>query len=116
MLRPVETFTAIQPRGNMVLMEDVQTAKETSGGLALPDSYTEGPARCRVLAVGPGNRTPQGDGFVGIGLKPGDIVGHSATSALTFNFQGRKLTLMNANSVVCVFDEAQIQNQIRVAK
>ena len=114
--RPVENFTAIMPRGNMVLVEPIKGVQRSEGGIELPDSYSEGPDRVRIVAVGTGNRKRDGDGFMGIGLKPGDIVGHSAKVMVNVSFGSRQLLLVNADSIVCVFDEAQIANSIKIVK
>lgn len=116
MLNPREDFTAIKPRGNMILAEAVGGPKCTEAGIELPDGYEEGPPRLRILAVGPGNRTRDGKGFIGTGLNPGDIVGHGASTAVGVMFNGRPLMLLNADAIICVFDEKQIQSQIKVVQ
>lgn len=112
----MEEFTAIKPRGNMILAEEVVGPKTTEAGLELPEGYDDGPQRWRVISVGPGNRNKDGDGHIPIGLKPGDIVGLGATKVILIRFNGRSLALLNADYVVCEFDEEQISQQIRVVK
>jgi chaperonin GroES len=102
----MEEFTAIKPRGNMVLVEQVHD-NVTPGGIELPAGALEGPARVRVIATGPGNRTPDGK-FLGTGLKPGDLVGHFVKAAPGMRFGNRQFILFNADSILCVFDEEQM--------
>ena len=50
----------LQPLGDRVVIERDESEDVTSGGIVLPDSAQDAPARGRVLAVGDGKLTRDG--------------------------------------------------------
>jgi chaperonin GroES len=51
----------LQPLGDRLIVEVLEEEETTVGGIVLPDSAREKPQRGKVLAVGPGSRTDQGE-------------------------------------------------------
>lgn len=49
-----ETQTKIKPLGDRVVLEVIDQAEQTSGGIYLPEAAREKPQMALVLAVGPG--------------------------------------------------------------
>jgi chaperonin GroES len=64
----------IHPLQDRVLLQRLEEQEEkTAGGLIIPDSAKEKPQIGKVLAVGPGRRTPEGT-IIPVGVKEGDKV------------------------------------------
>jgi len=51
----------LQPLGDRLIVEPLEEEETTSSGIVLPDTAKEKPQRGRVLAVGPGARSEQGE-------------------------------------------------------
>jgi chaperonin GroES len=51
----------LQPLGDRLIVEVLEEEEMTISGIVLPDSAREKPQRGKVLAVGPGSRTDQGE-------------------------------------------------------
>jgi len=63
----------IEPLGDSILLYREKADAVTKGGIVLPDSAQEKPLQCRVLAVGPGKRLPDGS-HQSIGVKKDEVV------------------------------------------
>lgn len=66
----------LRPVGNRIIVRRDTAQSKTEGGILLPDTAKERPARGTVIAVGPGKIDPKGDGTMRIALsvKEGDTV------------------------------------------
>ena len=54
------TKTSVQPLFNNVLVRPLQGDTTTPSGIVLPDTAKEKPQVGEVMAIGPGDRTPEG--------------------------------------------------------
>ena len=58
----------LQPLGDRLIVEVLEEEETTISGIVLPDTAREKPQRGKVLAVGPGSRSDQGE------IVPMDVV------------------------------------------
>jgi chaperonin GroES len=76
----------IHPLGDRLLVETI-IEEETRGGIVIPDMAQGRPERARVLAVGPGRRTDQGE-LIPMEIAVGDEVifhRHAGTQVGSFD-------------------------------
>ena len=72
-----KTKVAFKPLGNRVVIEPTDTEEQVSaGGIYIPDTAKEKPQEGKVVAVGPGRLTDEGN-RVPMDLKVGDTVVYS---------------------------------------
>ena len=72
-----KTKVAFKPLGNRVVIEPTETGEQVSaGGIYIPDTAKEKPQEGKVVAVGPGRLTDEGN-RVPMDLKVGDAVVYS---------------------------------------
>ena len=76
-----------KPLHNRVVVETLDTARESKGGIIIPDNVAEKPDRARVVAVGPGRRTADGD-LIAMTVKPGDEVLFGRNSGHAVKIEG----------------------------
>lgn len=97
----VEDF---HPLSDFVLLQEVPRG-ETAGGIALPETADMGPPKAKVVAVGPGRVSEEGE-IIPMTVKAGDVV-LVATSPHSFNarvdFDGKPYGLIRQRDVVGVF-------------
>ena len=66
----------LQPLGDRLIVEALEEEETTSSGIVLPDTAKEKPQRGRVLAVGPGAATRNGE-HIPMDVAEGDEVIYS---------------------------------------
>ncbi len=66
-------FQKIRPLHDRVLIERLETEEKTQGGIIIPDNAKEKAQTGKVLAVGAGRVTPDGQ-KVAMQVKVGDVV------------------------------------------
>ncbi|MDO4558738.1 MAG: co-chaperone GroES [Planctomycetia bacterium] len=93
----------IQPLGDRVVVEREDALETTAGGIVLPDSAKEKPARGVVIAVGPGRVLDNGERS-DFQVKPGDSVIFSSYAGDEFKFGDRKLLLMRESDIFAVVE------------
>lgn len=77
---------AIEPLYDRVVIERLEEEEVTAGGIVLPETAKEKPQRGKVMAVGPGKMTEDGELIAPL-LKKGDKVlfGKFAGTEVTIN-------------------------------
>jgi len=63
----------LKPLGDKVIVKRLEAENKTKGGIVLPDTAKEKPQRGKVIAVGDGRRTDEGE-VVALTVKKGDEV------------------------------------------
>jgi chaperonin GroES len=93
----------IQPLGDRVVVERDESETVTAGGIVLPDSATNKPARGRVVSVGSGKLLD--DGTRGkMQVKAGDRVLFSsyAGESVPFKLGERELLLLHESEILAI--------------
>lgn len=91
----------IQPLGDRVVIEREESEAVTAGGIVLPDTAKDKPARGTVISVGEGRRMKDGR-RVELQVKPGDRVIFSSYAGDEFKLGDRQLMLMREEDILAV--------------
>ncbi|WP_034339776.1 co-chaperone GroES [Deinococcus misasensis] len=93
----------LKPIGDRVVIELVQEAPTTRGGIVLPDSAKEKPVRGKVVAVGAGKVLDNGT-RVPVDVKEGDIVVFAKYGGTTIELEGTEYTILNERDILAVVE------------
>ncbi len=94
----------LQPLGDRVVIERDESEEVTSGGIVLPDSAQDAPARGRVLAVGDGKLTRDGSRSP-LQVEADDRVIFSSYAGDKFETDGGgELLLMREDDILAVIE------------
>jgi chaperonin GroES len=93
----------LQPLNDRVVIEREQSDEKTAGGILLPDTAKDKPARGRVVSVGNGRLLD--DGTRGeLQVKVGDRVIFSSYAGETFKVEDTELLLMREDDILAVIE------------
>ncbi len=93
----------IQPLGDRVVVEREDAEAVTAGGIVLPDSAQDKPARGKVLSVGDGRLMDDGTRKA-LQVKKGDRVLFSSYAGEAFKLGDQELTLMREEDILAVIE------------
>lgn len=94
----------LQPLGDRIVVERDSREDVTAGGIVLPDSAKDKPARGRVLAVGEGKLLADGKRST-LQLKVGDRVIFSSYAGDEFKVDGEEYLLLREDDVLATIGE-----------
>ena len=89
------------PLGDRVVVEREQSEQTTSGGILLPDSAKDKPARGVVVSVGEGKLDDKGNRHP-LQVKPGDRVVFTSYAGEAFQVADQELLLMREDDILAV--------------
>ena len=95
--------TKLQPLGDRVVIERESSEETTAGGIVLPDSAKDKPARGVIVSVGDGRLLDDGSRSQ-FQVKPGDRVIFSSYAGETFNVDDQELLLMREDDILAVIE------------
>lgn len=94
----------LQPLNDRVVIEREESEEKTAGGILLPDTAKDKPARGRVVSVGSGRLLD--DGTRGqMQVQVGDRVIFSSYAGETFKVDDREMLLMREDDILAVVEE-----------
>ena len=96
-----KTSVKLQPMGERIVVRREEGEDMTAGGIVLPDSAREKPARGTVIAVGPGKMLDDGTRSP-IDLKEGDEILFTSYAGESVELNDEELLLMRADDVLAV--------------
>jgi chaperonin GroES len=91
----------LQPLGDRVVIEREESESITSGGIVLPDSAKDKPARGKIISVGEGRLLKNGT-RVPLQVKVGNRVLFSSYAGETFKIGEDELVLMREEDILAV--------------
>ena len=91
----------LQPLGDRVVIEREESEQLTAGGIVLPDSAKDKPARGTVVSLGDGRMLDDGS-RAPIQVKVGDRVLFSSYAGEEFKVGDRELLLMSEDDILAV--------------
>jgi chaperonin GroES len=91
----------LQPLGDRVVVERDESETVTAGGIVLPDTAKDKPARGRIISVGDGRLLDNGARSP-FQVKVGDRVLFSSYAGDTFKLGARELLLMHEEDILAV--------------
>lgn len=95
--------TKLQPLGDRVVVEREESEEKTAGGILLPDSAQDKPARGRVVSVGNGRVLDDGTRSK-LQVKIGDRVIFTSYAGETFKVDDDELLLMREDDILAVIE------------
>ena len=101
--KKAKSGTKLEPLGDRVVLERDESEEKTAGGILLPDSAQDRPARGRVVSVGNGKLLDDGTRGA-LQLKVGDRVIFSSYAGETFRIDDNELLLMREDDVLAVIE------------
>lgn len=99
--KPVKKKPQLIPLGDRVVVEREESGMKTAGGILLPDSAKDKPARGVVVSVGDGKLTPEGKRQP-LQVKPGDRVVFTSYAGEPFKVGDAELLLMREDDILAV--------------
>jgi chaperonin GroES len=100
---PSTSKVRLQPLGDRVVVEREESEQRTSGGILLPDSAKDKPARGTVVSVGEGKLTDDGKRKP-LQVRPGDRVIFSSYAGEQFKVGDNELLLMHEEDILAVIE------------
>jgi chaperonin GroES len=96
-----KTRIKLQPLGDRVVVQREESEEKTSGGILLPDTAKDKPARGSVVSVGNGKLLEDGSRS-SLQVKVGDRVIFSSYAGETFKVDDQELLLMREDDILAV--------------
>lgn len=93
----------IQPLGDRVVLQREETEEKTAGGIVLPDTAKDKPARGKIVAVGEGKQLEDGTRKE-LQVKVGDRVIFSSYAGDEFKIDDEEYLLMREEDILCVIE------------
>ena len=95
---------SLQPLGDRVAVTRDESEDVTSGGIVLPSSAQDKPARGKIVSVGDGKLLDDGSRSA-FQVKKGDRVIFSSYAGETFTANDEELLLMREEDILAVIDD-----------
>lgn len=92
----------LKPLGDRVVIEFVEQEEKTKSGIVLPDSAKEKPQEGKVVAVGSGRVTENGE-KVAPEVSEGDLIIFSKFAGTEVKYEGKEYLILRESDVLAVF-------------
>jgi chaperonin GroES len=89
----------IEPLGDRVVIKPTPREEVSKGGIVLPDTAKEKPQEGKIIAVGPGRLTEEGN-RIAMEVKKGDKVLYSKYAGTEFKLDGEELIIMREGDIL----------------
>ena len=93
----------VVPLGDKIVIKRLDAESRTAGGIVLPDSAKEKPQQGRVLSVGDGRQTADGQ-RVACQVQEGDRVLFSTWAGTEIKVDGNEYLIMREEEILAVVD------------
>lgn len=98
-----KTSLNLQPLGDRVVVQREAAEERTAGGIVLPDSAKDKPARGEIIAVGSGMLLGDGTRHA-LQVKPGDRVLFSSYAGESIEMDDVEYLLMSESDILAVIE------------
>ncbi len=95
---------AIQPLGNRIVAQRIETDEQVSGGIIIPDSAKEKGQTAKVVAAGPGSKKDDGT-LVPLDVKGGDTVLIGKYAGNEINVDGEDFVILTEDEILGVVED-----------
>jgi chaperonin GroES len=89
----------IEPLGDRVVIKPTPREEVSKGGIVLPDTAKEKPQEGKIIAVGPGRLTEDGN-RIAMEVKKGDKVLYSKYAGTEIKLDGEELIIMREGDIL----------------
>ena len=93
----------VKPLNDRVLVKRTDELTVTKGGIVIPDSAKEKPIEGKVIAVGPGKMSEQGQRMA-LQLKEGDKVLFGKYSGTEIKVEGEEFLMMREEDILAIIE------------
>lgn len=93
----------LKPLGDRVVIEFVEQEEKTASGIVLPDSAKEKPQEGRVVAVGSGRVTENGE-KVAPEVAEGNLVVYSKFAGTEIKYKGKDYLILRESDILAIVD------------
>ncbi len=91
----------VKPLADRVLVEALEAAEKTAGGIYIPDNAKEKPQKGKVIAAGPGKASDAGS-IVKMEVKVGDTILYGKYSGTEVTVDGKEYLIMRESDILAV--------------
>ena len=91
--------TKLQPLADRVLVKPIEKEEMTKSGIYIPDTVKEKPQEGKVLAVGPGKMSDDGQRIV-MDLKVGDTVIYAKYGGMEIKIDDEELIILRESDIL----------------
>jgi chaperonin GroES len=93
----------VKPLNDRVLVKRIEETQVTKGGIVIPDVAKEKPIEGRIVAVGPGKMSEQGQRMT-LQVKEGDKVLFGKYSGTEIKMEGEEYLMMREEDLLAVIE------------
>lgn len=93
----------VKPLNDRVLVKRTEELTVTKGGIVIPDTAKEKPIEGKVVAVGPGKMSEQGQRMA-LQVKEGDKVLFGKYSGTEIKVEGEEYLMMREEDILAIID------------
>lgn len=94
----------MKPLNDNILVKRLEQESVSRGGIIIPDSAKEKPARAIVMAVGPGKRGKDG-AHQPVDVKEGEVVLFGKYSGTEVKINGEEMVILRADDILAVIED-----------
>ena len=94
----------IKPLNDRVLVKRMEEVQVTKGGILIPDTAKEKPIEGKVIAVGPGKMSEQGQRMA-LQLKEGDRVLFGKYAGTEIKMEGEEYLMMREEDILAIITD-----------
>jgi chaperonin GroES len=94
-------FHLLKPLGDRIVIELVESEEKTVSGIVLPDTAKEKPQQGKVVAVGTGRVTENGE-RVALEVSEGNTVIYSKYAGTEVKYEGKEYLNIRENDVLAI--------------
>lgn len=94
-------FHLLKPLGDRIIIELVEGEEKTASGIVLPDSAKEKPQEGKVVAVGTGRVTDNGE-RVSLEVSEGNTIIFSKYAGTEVKYQGKEYLILRESDVLAI--------------
>ncbi len=94
----------VKPLNDRVLIKRIEEVQVTKGGIVIPDTAKEKPIEGKVIAVGPGKMSEQGQRMA-LQLKEGDRVLFGKYAGTEIKMEGEEYLMMREEDILAVLTD-----------
>jgi chaperonin GroES len=89
----------LKPLDDRVVVEPTEAEEKTAGGILLPDTAKQKPQQGKIVAVGPGKLSDEGN-RIALAVKVGDIVLYGKYSGSDVEVNGKELKILRESDLL----------------
>lgn len=93
----------LKPLGDRVIIEVVEQEEKTASGIVLPDSAQEKPQEGKVVAVGSGRVTENGE-KVELEVKEGNHIIYSKFAGTEVKYEGKEYLILRESDILAIVE------------